>query len=257
MDSFFIKESNDLFIPTEFSRGPWDMRFQHGGPPAALLGRAVDRDDDKQVAQISLDILRPVPVSPLTVKTNVVRPGKRVELIEAALISDGHPVMRAKAWRVRKADVDLDTNERPTPHPGPDEGHAPSAYFTETQENDYLHAMEWRFIQSEFLEPGPAIAWLRMRIPLVDGEEPSPLVRVLMAADSASGVSSELDPSKWLFINPDLNVALDRMPEDEWICLDARTVVQPHGVGLAVATVYDLRGEIGNTTQSLLIERHQ
>ena len=47
------------------------------------------------------------------------------------------------------------------------------------------------------------------------------------------------------------------MPEGEWICLDARTTVQPHGVGLAVSTVYDLRGEIGNTTQSLLIERHQ
>ena len=257
MDSFFIKESNDLFIPTQFTRGPWDMRFQHGGPPSALLGRAVDRDDGKQVVQISLDILRPIPVSPLTVKTNIVRPGKRVELIEAALISEGHPVMRAKAWRVRESDVDLGSIERPTPHPGPDEGHGPSAYFAVSEENDYLHAMEWRFIQSEFLEPGPAIAWLRMRIPLVGGEEPSPLVRVLMAADSGSGVSSELDPSKWLFINPDLNVALHRLPEDEWICLDARTVVQPHGIGLATSTLYDLRGEIGASTQSLLIERHR
>ena len=157
MDSFFIKESNDLFIPTEFSRGPWDMRFQHGGPPAALLGRAVDRDDDKQVAQISLDILRPVPVTPLTVKTNVVRPGKRVELIEAALISEGHPVMRAKAWRVRKAEIDLDSNERPTPHPGPDEGHAPSALLHgEPTRTTTCTRWSGASSTSEFLQPGPA-----------------------------------------------------------------------------------------------------
>jgi len=255
MDSFFVRESSDLFIPTEWTRGPWDLRAQHGGPPAALLGDALDRDADKQVVHISFDILKPVPVAPLTLKTNVVRPGKRVELVEAALISDGHPVMRATAWRIRVEDIDVKSNEEPNPHPGPDEGRAPSAYFSGSEENDYLHGIEWRFITNEFLQPGPSVAWLRMRIPLIEGEEPTPLVRVLIAADSASGVSSELNPAEWLFINPDLNVALQRMPEGEWICLDARTVLQPHGVGLARSTVYDLTGEIGGTTQSLLISK--
>jgi hypothetical protein len=256
MDSFFVRESNDLFLPTEWTRGPWDMRFQHGGPPAALLGYALDRDSDKQIAQISFDILKPVPVAPLTVKSNVVRPGKRVELVEAALISEGHPVMRAKAWRIRTSGIELEGNERPNDHPGPDAGRPPSRYFTDSQENDYLRGMEWRFITNEFLEPGPSVAWLRMRIPLIEGEDPTPLARALMAADSASGVSSELNPLEWLFINPDLNVAFDRMPEGEWICLDARTTVEPHGVGLAVSTVYDARGEIGSTSQSLLIQKH-
>src|SRR5690349_20129183 len=100
MDAFFIQETTDLFIPTEFTRGPWNMSAQHGAPPAALLGRALDRDPQKQIAHIAFDILKPVPVAPLTVKTNIVKPGKRVELVEAALISDGHPVMRAKAWRI-------------------------------------------------------------------------------------------------------------------------------------------------------------
>ena len=257
MSAFFVQESSDRFVPTEFTRGPWDMTKQHGAPPAALLGRALDKEAGKQIAEISFDILKPVPVSPLTVKTDVVRPGKRVELVEAALLSDGQPVMRAKAWRIRTADLELHPNDRPNDHPGPDAGREPGAYFTNSEGNDYLHAMEWRFITNEFLVPGPSVCWLRMRIPLVEGEEPSPLVRTLMAADSASGVSSELNPVEWLFINPDLNVAFHRMPEGEWICLDARTIVQPHGVGLAVSTVFDHRGEVGTTTQSLLIDRHR
>ncbi|MGH2754241.1 MAG: thioesterase family protein [Actinomycetota bacterium] len=257
MDAFYIQESNDLFVPTEHTRGPWDLGSQHGGPPAALLGRALDRDDDKQVARISFDILKPVPVTPLTLKTKVVRPGKRVDLVEGALLSDGHPVMRASAWRIRIAEIAIGSNGSPNPHPGPAEGREPTGYFTDHGADDYLHAMEWRFLTNEFLEPGPSVAWLRMRMPLLEGEAPSPLTRVLIAADSASGISSELDPKKWLFINPDLNVGLDRMPEGEWICLDARTVVQPHGIGLARSTIYDERGDIGGSTQSLLIDERR
>ena len=230
------------------------MRFQHGGPPAALLARAVDRDPNKLVARVAFDILKPVPLAPLTVTSNVVRPGKRVELVEAALIHEGAPVMRASAWRVRTTEQPLDSNERPNPYPGPEEGKAPSGFFSGEVENQYLHSMEWCFIENEFLKPGPSVAWLRMRIPLVDGEETSPLARVVIAADSASGISSELDFSRWLFINPDLTVVLDRLPEGEWVCLDARTVVPGNGVGLATSRIYDRKGEIGGTAQTLLID---
>jgi Acyl-CoA thioesterase C-terminal domain len=76
--------------------------------------------------------------------------------------------------------------------------------------------MEWRFVAGSFLEAGPATVWLRMRHPLLPGEAPSPLVRVLTAADSGNGASAALDYRRWLFINADLT---DSYKQPSGICL--------------------------------------
>lgn len=96
-------------------------------------------------------------------------------------------------------------------------------------------------------------AWLRMRHPLIAGEDPSPLARVLTAADSGNGVSSVLPFARWRFVNPDLTVYLHRMPVGEWICLDAATAVDPAGVGLASSIISDTDGLVGRGQQSLYV----
>ena len=101
--------------------------------------------------------------------------------------------------------------------------------------------------------PGPATLWARMRYPLVPDEEPGPLERVLVVADSGSGVSWELDMNRWLFINPELTVHLHREAAGEWICLDAQTVISTGGAGLATPVLSDLDGPVGVAAQSLLI----
>ena len=113
--------------------------------------------------------------------------------------------------------------------------------------------MDWRFVRGGFLEPGPATAWARMRQPLVEGEEVEPLSRVLVVADSGSGISAALDFGKWIFINPDLSVYLHRLPRGEWVCLDARTTLEPNGVGLATSTLSDESGVIGRGLQALFV----
>jgi hypothetical protein len=115
--------------------------------------------------------------------------------------------------------------------------------------------MEYRFVAGRFLDPGPATVWMRMRHPLVGGEEPSPLQRVLIAADSGNGVSAALDWTRYLFINVDLSVYLHRMPAGEWVCLDAVTTPEPAGVGLADTALADERGPIGRALQTLLVRR--
>jgi hypothetical protein len=81
------------------------------------------------------------------------------------------------------------------------------------------------------------------------------LQRVLALADSGNGVSSELDPREWWFINPELSVHLHREAEGEWVCLDAQTQVSEGGVGLATSVLSDARGPIGVGAQSLLVAR--
>jgi hypothetical protein len=137
--------------------------------------------------------------------------------------------------------------------PGPDEA-KPGRFPDTGQDVGYHTAMEYRFVRGGFAEPGPAVAWMRMRVPLVDGEEPSPLERVLVAADSGNGVSATLDWSRFLFINVDLSVHLHRPMTGEWVCLDAITIPERTGIGIADTALYDERGPIGRADQTLLVD---
>jgi acyl-Coa thioesterase superfamily protein len=121
----------------------------------------------------------------------------------------------------------------------------------------YHTAMEYRFVQGDFGILGPALVWMRMRQPLIAGEEPSPLQRVLVAADSGNGVSATLDWGRYLFINVDLTVHLHRPLAGEWVCLDSVTIPEPGGIGLADTALYDGRGPIGRAAQTLLIDERR
>jgi hypothetical protein len=253
-DAFFVAEDG-RFVATELTRGPWDPHAQHAGPPAALIGRTVERapgGDGKQVARITFEILRPIPIAALEVTAEVVRRGRRVDLVEATLSADGETIVLARAWRmVPGATAAAETPSGPALH-GPESGE-PKPFFPTGQETGYHTGMEVRFLEGGFVEPGPATAWMRMRVPLVAGEAPSPLSRVLVAADSGNGLSAVLDPGSHLFINTDLTVHLHGLPVGEWVCLDAVTTISDGGVGLAESTLHDETGPIGRGLQSLYV----
>ena len=257
VDAFFLQLDEDRFEPTEHTIGPWSPDAQHGGPPAALLGRAIQGakgNTDFHVARVTVEILRPVPITPLTVTAEVVRPGRSVELVDASLRSDTHEVMKARAWRIRETRPhELDAVVPPSaPPPGPETGED----LPKLNDTGYLNAMDTRFVAGSFVEKGPAVAWFRMRHPLVAGEEPSPLTRVLIAADSGSGISAAIDWTEFLFINPDLTVYLHRYPRGEWVCMDGVTTPGANGVGIATTELSDEAGSIGRGIQSLFIGPH-
>jgi hypothetical protein len=262
-DSFF-EPDGDAYVATEATRGPWDPGAQHAGPPAALIGREIERlgggrmgggeGAPAQVGRITYEIMRAVPIARLRVDAEIVRPGRRVEMVSATLSDDGgEPLVRARAWRLRTEEVSFESPSGfPPAPPGPAQAKAGS--FPETGfETGYHTAMDYRFVQGGFTELGPATVWMRMGLPLLPDEQPTPLQRVLIAADSGNGVSVTLDWSRYLFINVDLSVHLHRMPAGEWVCLDAVTLAEPNGVGMADARLFDERGPIGRGVQTLLI----
>src|SRR5579864_6741882 len=102
------------FVPTAHTRGPWDPRWQHGGPPSALLAHCIERTDSPlpmEIARITVELMRPVPVEGvLHVQTRVVRPGKKVQVVEAVLSDDdGVELCRAQALRIRREEMDMRT----------------------------------------------------------------------------------------------------------------------------------------------------
>jgi Acyl-CoA thioesterase C-terminal domain/Acyl-CoA thioesterase N-terminal domain len=252
-DSFYLPAGEDTWLATAHTTGPWDVRAQHGGPPSALLGRAIQRcepRDDMIVARFTCEILRAVPVGEIGVRARVARPGRSVELLEAVASAAGLDVARATAWRVRRTD----SPPVAPPPPAAPELPAESAPIAPGGWVDgYLSAIEWRPARGHFGELGPATVWARMRYPLVPDEETGPLERVLAIADSGNGASGELDLRQWHFINPELTVHLHREAAGEWICLDARTVISTGGAGLATSVLSDLDGQVGVGAQSLLI----
>jgi hypothetical protein len=255
--SFYRQVAENRFEATDFTRGPWDADSQHAGPPAALLGRAVEQRpgarEDMRVALLTFDIVRPVPVAPVTVTTKVARSGRSVEVIEAELSPDGGPaVMRLTALLIRTAEGAAPAVSDGIRPPGPETGSA-QPFFPVPNKDGYHTGMETRFTSGGFVIPGPATCWFRMRVPLVDAETPSPLTRLLIAADSGNGVSNVLDWRRHLFVNTDLSVHLFRYPAGDWVCLDARTSIDADGIGLADTALFDQNGPVGRGVQSLFV----
>ena len=207
-----------------------------------------------QIARVTLEILRPVPIGAVRVEAEVVRPGRSVQMVEATLSGEDGPLMVARAWRIRTSEISIpdDVVTTPAAPAGPEEGDVPE-FFETAQAVGYHTAMEWRSVSGGFREPGPATVWMRMGCALVAGEEPTPLQRTLVAADIGNGISAVLDWTRFVFINVDLSVHLERMPEGEWVCVDAVTLPQGNGIGTAESVLYDERGRIGRAAQALLI----
>lgn len=257
--AFYVPDGG-AFVATELTRGPWQGDMQHAGPPAALIGRAVERAENgegKRLARITYEILRPVPITTVEVTTDVVRTGRQVDLVEAKLTADGEPLVLARAWRMLTEEVTIPTGVRTSPPPAPPSEGQARPFFETGYDVGYHTAMEVRFIRGEFRESGPATAWMRMRIGLVDGEVPSPLERVLVAADTGNGISAILDHRTHVFVNTDLTVHLRRPPRGEWVCLDAETTIDADGIGLATSTLSDEDGTIGQALQSLYVRARE
>jgi hypothetical protein len=255
-DSFYVPLGDGGWLATPHTAGPWDPASQHGGPPCALLGRAMQRcapRDEMIVTRFTCEILRAVPVGELRVAARVARPGQSVELLEAVASAAGREVARASAWRVLRTSSAPVPARFEVPPALPAEPGTGEALLSGAWTGGYLSAMEWRPVRGNIGSPGPATIWSRMRYPLVPDEEPGPLERVLATADSGNGISWELDLARWHFINPELTVHLHREAAGEWICLDAQTVITTGGAGLATSVLSDTQGPVGVGAQSLLV----
>lgn len=246
------------FVATALTIGPWEDDVQHAGPPAALLAREVERTGavpGAQTVRLAFDILGPVPVGPVRVSGRVLRPGRRVELVEATLAAGGAARMRVTAWRMRTRAVSpVDVLAPDAPHPaGPDAGRpeVPGVFRTEVA---YHRALEWRFTAGSFGSPGPAAAWTRPLVPLVAGEPMTPLEHLLVMTDAASGISAEQDWDRATFANVDLTVSLYRQPAGEWLAMDATTSLGPGGAAQCFADLFDGTGRIGRSAASLFVE---
>lgn len=253
----------ETFIATEHTASPWGPAMQHGGPVAGLLTRALEHlgaRPDTRLSRITVDLLGAVPLGELRVHASVLRPGRRIELLGAELQTsiDGawRPVARAQAWRLATQDTSDVVND-PFPHPVMPEHEVEGSEILPAawQVAGFVPTLRWRGDSMMGAKRGQATTvWLNITLPLVAGEETSPLTAALVIADVANGVGARLDPRTHTFLNTEMTVHLYRPPSGEWFGLEAETAVGPDGVGLSQALMHDTEGPIGRISQSLLVE---
>lgn len=262
---FYEPAGEHSFTATSATAGPWSPDLQHGGPPAALAVWAAERAAAQALGKghgmvalrAAVDFLSAVPVAPVSVSAEVVKPGRTAALVDATLLVAGRAVLRARVGLVRLTDLGpaLGGSALGAPDAAPT---PPPEALTDTEmpwSFPFGRHMQWRAVSGGRGAPGAANVWLRQRVPLVAGEEPTALQRAVTAADSGSGISAVLPMDRWSFVNVDLDVHLLRPITGPWVGMDALTRLAATGSGHCATDLRDVAGWVGTSAQTLVVER--
>lgn len=254
--AYFVT-SGDTFVPTAIAKGPWGQAVS-GNFVGGLLGHAVERtvgDPDLQPARLTVDLLRPVALTPVRVGTEVLRRGRRLTLVDAQMTQDDALVARATALFLRRGD-DAPGQVWTSPVTMPPAPPAPDA-------QPDVDMMVWAYgASSETVGPsfdlsgwqhaGPKYAWVRDVKPLIDAEHLTPFVRAAMAADVTSSLTHISDAGLH-YINADYTLTLSRLPRGQFIGLAALTHYSHRGVATGTATLFDNDGPLGSAVATALV----
>ena len=249
----FVPEGERL-VPTPLAGGPWSPTALHGGAVAGLLARTLEPlvPAGMRVTRLAVDLRGEVPFAPLRPEAEWVRPGRRVGVVCARLSAGERVVASATAQLIRTERVaGIDRWVRnATPHATePETGRRPE--WTDVERPGFARAVEFTAHGREG-RPGH-VMWTRLLRPLVAGESPSPFVRLCALADFSSGSGNDFDFARFVSINPDLTLHIDREPESDWIGIEGSTDIAPDGTGQSLASLFDRRGRVARAQASLYV----
>ena len=205
-----------------------------------------------ELGRLTVEILGPIPLDECEVSVQVLRPGKRVELLQARYRVGGRDVLTAQGWRLQRVPgISPPVPDPWTPPPMPVA--QTTAFFSGTTGFPYGHALEWRFTQGGFDRLGPATVWVRLRIPLIEGRETGGVEGLVTMLDSANGISGALEFQSWSYVPVDLTLHLHRQPVGPWFGMDARSIIDDGGIGMATTTAFDAQGPVGKSLHTLFV----
>lgn len=252
-------DGTEWIVPTELARGPWDRDACHGGPPTAMLVRALEREIPiHRLARISVELSSPVPLAGFGIETRVVRTGRTTSQASAAIL-DADGVVRSSATGiyVRRSDdpvvpETLDNSGLELPIVADAE---PGAFPMRGSMPDWVgfsSSVEVRYPPGSDGGGGRTTVFMKT-VPLVADEVASPFQRIAPLADCGNAFSRHANPDELQFINTDLVIALHRDPVGPWLGSRSSSQWQPSGMGLADALLFDDHGPVGRALQTLLL----
>lgn len=268
------------FIPTSHTASPWGEALQHGAPPAALLTHALELAAEEaglsltqgRFTRVSTDLLAAVPLSPLVASTRVVRPGRRISLLEATIYdpASGRDVVKGSAWWIHTQELPELQRELAPAVTGPDQAEHDEGFYRRWG-GAYIDTIDVRIAAMDRVDvagattapevdgalpeiwAGGPVYWLRTELPVVAGREDSPWMTTTKLVDSANGLGTGLSPETWSFMNVDTTIYLNRLPEGDWIGVLPDANYGPDGTGVTITRIYDVKGPVGTANQSIMV----
>ncbi|WP_402463602.1 thioesterase family protein [Isoptericola aurantiacus] len=254
MAAYFRRTGPTAFDPSPDVGGAWNTAEQHVAPTFGLLTHLVESDrlargrEDLAPTRLSFDVWGPYPLARMDTTVRVLRPGRGVELVEAAVSCGGRQVATLRAWLSASGDTSALAAGIPAPVPGPQD--TPAWDPTTDWPGGFVASIE---VRRELAEPGRGRVWARTDVPLLQDEEVGPLARTAGLLDVANGMTVRADPRRVAFPNLDLTAHLFRVPVGGWLGLDTSVTFGPAGAGLTSAVLHDTTGPFGLLAQSLVV----
>lgn len=256
--AYFVPAGENRYAPTAHTGGAWRDDEQHLAPVVGLMVHHLERwraqhvDPSLVFSRLSFEVLGQIPRDVVELSTEVVRPGRTIELIETCAAIGGRAIIRARGWLLQESDTEAVAGDEFAPMRAPSAEDAEYP-FAEVWPGGFIKSV--RAVQIGESRPGRARVWVRSDLPLVAGEPVSALADFLKVVDTANGVATRVEPGEWMFPNVDLTVHLFRQPTGVWAGLDTRVAFGERGVGLTSTVLHDLQGPVGTVQQSLTVRR--
>jgi hypothetical protein len=253
VDAFF-EPDGPRFIPTPHSRGPWDAKSLHGRVVAGLLGRSFEReygDEAFQFTRFTVDLFRLPPMAPLEVKTDLLRQGNRIRVMDGVVLADGMEVVRGRAVMLKRTDQPGGQVWRPADWdvPSPDELAASEGSLRSIWETRPITGGDFGGVVQKR-------TWLRENRLLVAGEELTPFVRCAVAADYTNPFANS-GAGGLNFVNADITLYLHRLPAGEWLGFEVASHQSADGIAVGETTLYDVNGPIGKSLVCSVANQHR
>jgi hypothetical protein len=256
MTAIFMPEGQ-LFRAAEQAGGPWSPDMLQGSATTALMLREVERlavTSGFAVRRLTFDLWRPASLRAFGLATEMLRDGRKAKTLQVRLMDGEVEIGRCTALLTAKGSSPPDPFAMvASQDAAPETGTPPPAFAQKWSR--YFQNVSVRLIEGALEKPGPAAAWMRLDVPMVEGEANTPLLQAVQAADFSSGVSQIVDMREWTFVNPEISLYFFRAPEDEWILIRSRTRVGAHGAGLTTATLSDRTGPFAEVMQAMTFEK--
>ncbi|MFT3714788.1 MAG: thioesterase family protein [Gordonia sp. (in: high G+C Gram-positive bacteria)] len=254
--SYFTRDGDDAFVPTEHAGGAWYDNDLHLAPVAGLVIDHLERwrlanAPGMVFSRLSLDVLGMILRDRITLSVDVLRPGRTIELVQATAVIDGRSVILARGWLLQSSDTTEAAGDAVEPFPPP--GSFTRESWIKRWPGELIDSVD--ATQSDDTRPGRAKVWVTSDVDLVAGEESTALGEWAKFLDCANGISWRQDPNVWMFPNVDLTLHLFRQPAGRWMGLDTRQDFGAGGLGLTSSVVHDEHGPVGVLAQSLTVRK--
>src|SRR5262245_22940584 len=247
-----FKPEGPLFRATEHAGGPWSPDMLQGSATTALMTREVERLANASgfaVRRLTFDLWRPAGLRTFGLASKMLLAVRKPKTLPARLMDGETEIGRCTALLTAQgSESPVDPFGKAAGADAPPESGTPPPGFAQRWSR-YFQNVSVRLIEGALEKPGPAAAWMRLDVPMVEGEANTPLLQAVQAADFSSGVAQIVDMREWTFINPEISLYFFRPREGEWILIRSRTRAGANGAGLPEHALSDRLGPVTEVNQ--------